>query len=178
MKSQKIKATLILITSIIALLAIIILVAPRTKEPEPSDLPNNHEYTGDEGYNPVTSSEDALAALQTYRASIAPFDTFDGLSVMDLAIGEGEVIEEGSTNYSAYYIVHQSDGSILDSSFDDKNNPTALKSPLPGSTNLIEGWKQGIVGMRIGGVRILNIPADLAYKEADLRFIVILMPKQ
>ena len=59
------------------------------------------------------------------------------------------------------------------------------------TTSVIEGWKEGIKGMRIGGVRLLTIPSDKAYAEAGskdasgneniapnmpLKFIVMAIP--
>ncbi len=37
---------------------------------------------------------------------------------------------------------------------------------------MIEGWNQGIAGMKVGGERILQIPADMAYDDGDLVFRV------
>ena len=52
---------------------------------------------------------------------------------------------------------------------------------------MIEGWKKGLVGMKIGGVRELSIPSDLAYgkngsgekipADTPLKFIVMAIPQ-
>ena len=52
-------------------------------------------------------------------------------------------------------------GKIFDSSW--SRNAT-LKASLAGG--LIDGWRQGIPGMREGGRRILRIPPELAYGQS------------
>ena len=86
------------------------------------------------------------------------------------------MIESASDPYLAYYIGWKSDESILDSSFDSYDTPTGLKAPLNGSTGMIRGWLEGIIGMQIGGVREISIPADFAYGDSALKFIVMLIP--
>lgn len=110
------------------------------------------------------------------------------LSTRDLKQGTGATITEGSTNYMAYYIGWCPDGSIFDSSFDnqgketDQPDATALNAPLDPSIGLIEGWNQGIVGMKIGGVREITMSGSLAYGSTQeicggynkpLKFIVM-----
>jgi FKBP-type peptidyl-prolyl cis-trans isomerase len=103
----------------------------------------------------------------------------------DLKVGDGEEVTEGFDNYSAYYIGWLSDETVFDTSFDSFETPTALKSPLPGG-QMIEGWNVGIIGMKIGGVREISIPSELAYGDQEqgnipanspLKFIVMLIPK-
>lgn len=105
-----------------------------------------------------------------------------GLETKDLKDGSGRTLEEGDTDYMAYYIGWCPDGSIFDSSFDDEENPTGLQAPLDPSLGLIEGWNQGVIGMRLGGVRQLEISGSLAYgdtqeicgsKSSPLKFIVM-----
>jgi len=106
------------------------------------------------------------------------------VTTIDLKVGDGAEITEGFTDYSAYYIGWISDETIFDSSFNDPSNPTSLKFPLPGG-NMIEGWNQGLIGMKIGGVREISIPAELAYGDQErgsipanspLKFVVMLIP--
>jgi len=107
------------------------------------------------------------------------------VTTVDLKEGDGEEITEGSSNYSAYYIGWISDETIFDSSLDSTTDPTSLKFPLAGGS-MIEGWNQGIIGMKIGGIREISIPAELAYGDEErgsipanspLKFIVMLVPR-
>lgn len=105
-----------------------------------------------------------------------------GLQTRDLVKGSGEKLAEGDTNYLAYYIGFCADESIFDSSFDSDSNPTSFKSALDASMGLIEGWNAGVVGMRLGGIREITIPGELAYGDSTeicggynkpLKFIVM-----
>jgi len=99
----------------------------------------------------------------------------------DLKIGDGAEIKS-DTDYNAYYIGWNPKGVIFDQSIADG----ALKSPLAGG-NMITGWNEGVIGMKMGGIRELSIPSKLAYdnvaKSEDipantpLKFIVMVIPK-
>jgi len=95
------------------------------------------------------------------------------LKTTDLKTGDGKTLTEGDTDYSAYYIGWCADGTIFDSSFTyadddtDKETPTGLSAPLVASTGLIEGWTQGVVGMKIGGVRQIAMAGELAYGDTQ-----------
>lgn len=128
--------------------------------------------------------------FKSYKSHVKSFNaaSIGDLKTEDLKVGTGkEVTDENFTDYSAYYIGWLSDEKVFDSSFDDVSNPTALRAPLAGQTSLIEGWKRGIVGMKMGGVRILSIPFALAYGEegqgdsipanSPLKFIIMLIDK-
>lgn len=103
------------------------------------------------------------------------------LSIRDLKVGDGEEITPSSI-YNAYYVGWNPKGKIFDQSISDDE----LKDPISGG-NLIEGWNEGVVGMKIGGVRELTIPSEKAYKEAGsgedippntpLKFIVMVIPQ-
>jgi FKBP-type peptidyl-prolyl cis-trans isomerase len=103
------------------------------------------------------------------------------LAVKDLKIGDGEAITS-STSYNAYYVGWNPKGVIFDESISDGT----LKSPIAGG-NLISGWNEGVLGMKIGGVRELSIPSDKAYGAAGsgdnipantpIKFIVMAIPK-
>ena len=105
-----------------------------------------------------------------------------GVQKTDLKQGTGRELTTGDTAYFAYYIGFCPDESIFDSSFDDNDNPTALKAPLYAGQGLIQGWNEGVVGMKIGGIREIQIPGELAYGESQeicgmtnspLKFIVM-----
>lgn len=118
------------------------------------------------------------AKVRSFNASTA---NAAGIQKNDLEEGEGEELKEGEVNYYAYYIGVCPDETIFDSSFNDPKKPTALKAPIQGK-GLIKGWVDGVVGMKIGGVREITMPGELAYgetreicgmKNAPLRFIVM-----
>jgi len=80
------------------------------------------------------------------------------LVVKDLSIGPGAVVPKNATVTVNYVGVACSTGKIFDSSYTDG-------SPFSANLNggVIPGWEQGIPGMKLGGVRLLSIPASLAY---------------
>lgn len=84
--------------------------------------------------------------------------SLNSLILQDLEIGTGSVAENGKT-VSVHYTGQLSDGTIFDSSL---INGVPFSFVL-GSGQVIEGWEQGILGMKVGGKRILIIPPELAY---------------
>jgi len=109
--------------------------------------------------------------MKGYRSRVKAYNATsinnDGLQTKDLKEGNGRKLAEGDTDYFAYYIGWCADESVFDSSFDDEESPTVLNAPLSASVGLIEGWNQGVVGMKIGGVREIAIPGELAYGETQ-----------
>jgi FKBP-type peptidyl-prolyl cis-trans isomerase len=83
----------------------------------------------------------------------------NGLIIEDIKLGEGYEIKPGNFIVAHYHGTLRADGSVFDSSF-ERGEPVAF--PL---TGVIQGWQQGVPGMKIGGVRRLTIPAVLAYGE-------------
>ena len=121
--------------------------------------------------------------FKEYKTANKPYNaqTIKELTKKDLKVGDGAEITKDSTNYRAYYIGWLADGKVFDGSFDGDK----LKAPLEGSNNMIEGWKEGIIGMKIGGVREIAIPAAKAYgnkkqngipANSPLKFIIKLIP--
>ena len=100
----------------------------------------------------------------TSRPSVFEKDSVPELRKEDLLTGEGQEITEES-KFAVYYILWGPDGKVIEQSIKDG----ALGSPLEveklSAAQLIDGWKQGLIGMKIGGVRKLAIPSELAYGE-------------
>ena len=108
----------------------------------------------------------------------------NGVQKRDLEQGSGD--EVSSDNYLAYYIGWCADESIFDSSLDSNTSPTSFKSVLDPSMGLIEGWTKGVEGMRIGGIREITVPGNLAYGDTQeicggtnkpLKFMVMAIPR-
>ena len=106
----------------------------------------------------------------------------NGVQKKELKEGSGEEVKEDGSNYMAYYIGWCADETIFDSSLDDSDNPTAFAKALDPSIGVIEGWTQGVKGMKIGGIRRITVPGELAYGDSmeicggtnkPLRFIIM-----
>lgn len=82
----------------------------------------------------------------------------------DLKTGSGAELTED--NYLAYYVGWCADESVFDSSFDNNDNPTGFAKILDPSLGMIEGWNLGVKGMKIGGIREILVPGELAYGDS------------
>jgi peptidylprolyl isomerase len=83
------------------------------------------------------------------------------LVVTDIVKGKGAEAKAGDNIVVNYVGVLFSTGEQFDASWDNGQ-------PFPfvlGQGNVIQGWDQGVAGMKIGGRRMLTIPPDLAYGE-------------
>jgi FKBP-type peptidyl-prolyl cis-trans isomerase len=83
----------------------------------------------------------------------------------DIVVGAGDLAESGKdvvVHYTGWLFdaaAPDNKGRKFDSSR-DRNDPFAF--PL-GAGHVIQGWDQGVVGMRVGGQRRLVIPPELGY---------------
>jgi peptidylprolyl isomerase len=80
----------------------------------------------------------------------------------DIKKGHGAAVKSGQTLTVNYVGVSCSTGKVFDASFPRKQ---PFSFPL-GQGQVIKGWDQGLVGMRVGGERELVIPAALGYGPA------------
>ncbi len=86
--------------------------------------------------------------------------TSSGLKYADLVVGAGPELKKGMrvlVDYEAWL----ADGTKFDSSY-DRREPFSFKI---GDGQVIQGWEEGVVGMKVGGTRKLVIPPDLGYGE-------------
>lgn len=82
------------------------------------------------------------------------------LIVQDLIPGTGAAAKTGDSLTVDYVGVLFDTGLQFDSSWAKGRDPLTFKL---GSDNVIEGWHEGLIGMKVGGRRKLIIPPDLAY---------------
>jgi peptidylprolyl isomerase len=81
------------------------------------------------------------------------------LEITDITVGNGPEAAPGSTVSVHYVGVAHSTGEEFDASW---NRGEPLDFPL-GAGRVIQGWDQGVAGMRVGGRRKLVIPPHLGY---------------
>ncbi len=82
------------------------------------------------------------------------------LVIKDLKEGTGATVAATDSVTVNYIGVACSTGKIFDSSWSRGQTATF------GLDQVIKGWTQGLTGMKVGGVRLLGIPSDLAYGTA------------
>ena len=145
----------------------------------------------EEAYNQVEAeltkvAQDDYDTFIQYKGEVKAYNEAsaneNGVQVRDLLNGDGKKLTQEDTDYLAYYIGWCADESIFDSTLNDAKNPTGFSKVLDPSAGMIEGWKMGIDDMRLGGVREITIPGDLAYgdsmeicggKNKPLKFLVM-----
>lgn len=97
----------------------------------------------------------ALIPLSAHAADESPPDR---LTVLDMVLGTGAIAAE-NTAVTVHYTGWLLDGTKFDSSH-DRNQPFTFTL---GAGQVIPGWDQGVIGMKVGGKRELTIPPQLAY---------------
>lgn len=98
------------------------------------------------------------AATSRTRTAPKPVVTPSGLQYWDLKAGTGAEAATGKTVLVTYKGTF-TNGKLFDAAPDPKK-PFSVKL---GAGQVIKGWDEGIVGMKVGGKRKLRIPPELAY---------------
>ncbi|HSX33822.1 MAG TPA: FKBP-type peptidyl-prolyl cis-trans isomerase [Candidatus Saccharimonadales bacterium] len=93
----------------------------------------------------------------TKLASFTPVDHVDSLQTTDTTVGTGDTVQAGDTVTVDYTGAVAATGVIFQSSLDTGQTATF------GLSQVIQGWTNGIPGMKVGGTRRLLIPAAQAY---------------
>jgi len=84
--------------------------------------------------------------------------TPSGLKYVDEVVGKGESPQPGKT-VTVHYTGRLEDGTKFDSSV-DRGEPFPF---VIGQGQVIKGWDEGVMTMKVGGKRKLTIPPDLGY---------------
>ena len=116
------------------------------------------------------SDSDEPASSSTPEAAAAPEATKPEVTVpkgkapkklviKDLKVGDGATAEPGKQVTVNYVGVSKLNGRQFDASW-DRGEPFTFQL---GSGGVIQGWDEGVKGMKVGGRRMLVIPPDLAY---------------
>ncbi len=150
-------AALFLVTSSALAIAVILTVSssnnsstPQVQTPSPT--------TSSASNCPSGFDAKVGSVMQGYTA---PKTKLTQLETSDIQQGTGPKINTGATINVCYVGALANTGVIFDDS--GAHGGVAMNLSL---NNVISGWSIGIPGMKVGGIRELLIPADLAYGSA------------
>lgn len=171
-KAQRIGISIILAVTIIGTLGSFAVMILSTQNQAQDSQQAQKDYADYQAK--VQAQNDQLSAryypiLSKYATNVAPFDLTaaenGGVQTTDLQPGTGDEVTD-STKLDAYYIGFLPSGKVFDQSIDSGKlkAPLAL-SPTLSNAGVIDGWKEGMKGMKLGGVREITIPSPKAYGE-------------
>lgn len=123
--------------------------------------------------------DDAGGLASALEQAVSASGEVNQLVIDDVRIGTGPMAEAGDS-VSVHYVGRLENGQEFDSSYDRGDTFTFTL----GAEEVIAGWDEGVVGMQVGGQRVLVVPPDMAYgargmgpipPRATLLFMVELM---
>lgn len=114
--------------------------------------------------SPAASCTAAPSAVDNFSQTVPLTTAADGLQYGDITPGTGAMPHKGQ-NLTVQYTGWLTNGCMFDSS--RQSGRTAFSFVI-GATppNVIGGWEEGLLTMRVGGKRRLVIPPQLGYGSA------------
>ncbi len=103
------------------------------------------------------------ARAEAYLEASDNQGNFNRMVIDDIKYGTGEEVKEGDT-VAVHYIGTLQSGQEFDNSH-KRGEPLQF---TVGAGQVIEGWDKGLVGMKVGGHRVLVIPPEMAYGERGI----------
>jgi peptidylprolyl isomerase len=88
----------------------------------------------------------------------------DGLVIKDIEVGTGPEVKQGSTATVHYVLATFSDKQTRESSYDG-GRPFPVENV--GQASVIQGWNEGLIGLKQGGRRLLVVPSDKGYPNGQ-----------
>lgn len=168
---QRVVIWVIALTMIVGTLAgsIFMILATQNKDIDPNQIANNKaasEYK--------KQMEEYRKRQAETRQKMRPFadnysdkiTAFDADSVKDISVetirdGSGATISESSTvrvNYTGW----TPDGKIFDSTRQEGTDASPTELSLG---QVVDGWREGLVGKKAGGIYLMTLPAQKAYGD-------------
>ena len=147
------KRSSLLLVVVLALFAAIGLSGCCTQTGRPSQ-----ESTPSGAQSSAQPSQSRVSQEATAASSEGNAGKTAGLVTIDEVVGDGPSAKSGD-RVTVHYTGWLLDGTKFDSS-KDRNQPFSFSL---GAGNVISGWDQGVVGMKVGGKRKLTVPPELGY---------------
>jgi FKBP-type peptidyl-prolyl cis-trans isomerase len=133
------------------------------KIPSPGTEESLQDPSLSDNIQSVDQSTLGAETTATSASSSTSINMNDKLEITDEVVGTGVEAVAGK-NVTVNYSGTLTNGTKFDSSY-DRNQPFTFKL---GAGEVIAGWDQGVLGMKVGGKRKLVIPPSLGYGSADL----------
>ena len=163
MSKNLIPVSIVLGVIVVLFGGVFLLSNPKTEKPDPfSTIPTINPTSIP---SPIPTQTNAIITTTPVPTNMDTnfTTTTDGLKIQDEVVGTGPVAQSGNT-VTVNYLGTLENGTKFDSSYDRK---TPFTTQI-GVGQVIKGWDEGIVGMKVGGKRKLIIPPSLGYGAADM----------
>ena len=109
--------------------------------------------------------EDPLTPEAKAKAKAEEEALLKKLVIKDIKVGTGREVKEGDV-VKVHYTGKLDDGTVFDSSL-TKEPPAPFEFRV-GKGYVVKGWDLGLLGMKEGGKRHLDIPAGLGYGDQQM----------
>ena len=104
--------------------------------------------------------EEPVGAPEQTKATVVRLPS--GVQYFDVKAGTGPAAEEGKT-VQFQWVLRRSNGYFVDASSNYDNEPFIYK--VGNTKKVIKGIDEAIRGMKVGGIRRMNIPPNVAFTE-------------
>lgn len=156
---KKISTSSTPIYSVLIGTALLIALAGCTKN-QPDGTQQAQQAQGDAQAQAMKQSQMQNTQPGNLTAVVTPPGGGGDLKKEDPVVGTGEEAKSGK-KVTVHYTGWLTDGKEFDSS---KKSGKPFEFQI-GAGQVIQGWEQGVVGMKVGGKRKLTIPPQLGYGE-------------
>ncbi|BCX14249.1 MAG: hypothetical protein KatS3mg085_781 [Candidatus Dojkabacteria bacterium] len=121
--------------------------------------------TRNEDYESVTLSSSRLKQMiNDEKETISePIESLQKETLIESIEGAKTQVRQGNLIRVNYIGWRANDGVVFDQSFDRGDEGFTFRV----GSGVIDGWSQGVLGMKVGEIRRLKIPSSLAYGESD-----------
>lgn len=113
--------------------------------------------------NTAANNTPSLPGPETF-GQYEQYNEGNEIKYIEVKVGTGDTAEPGK-QVAVLYKGWLSDGTLFDETRTNDEGQLVPFTFTLGAGNVIQGWEQGIAGMKVGGYRRLIIPAAVGYGE-------------